>query len=394
MHFPPFPLAFAPSLGDFTLAMSDTANLSDLDLLTVRQLKQVAGPAPQPYRIHVQVEQSVVKETAQGKPYRELKLTDGTDSLTWRVFDGSPLLADVAALKKSDWLELAAHWVDSGKYGVDPRNAAMRLLEEQEILSLLGGDPDGREKQRGDYDSIVDFVSGIVDPRLQRVCSLFLELHGERFKRAAAARDYHHARRGGLVEHVAQMMRSALKIAEAYPALNRDLLIAGVLFHDCGKLWENNYAENSFAMPHSLHGEMIGHIALGMELVNKLWRQLMDCPEAADWGTIDPANELVRLHLLHLIGSHHGEMQFGSPVLPRTPEAIVLHHVDNIDAKLEMFNRAYQAGVELGSGILERVRPLQANVVLPLPKLRPPTRIPALEVREDVPVGDEAQAKV
>ena len=86
--------------------------------------------------------------------------------------------------------------------------------------------------------------------------------------------------------------------------LNQDLLVVGVLFHDCGKLWENNYGEASFTMPYSLHGEMVGHIALGMELVNKLWRQLMETEGAKSWAILDPANELVRVHLLHLIGSH------------------------------------------------------------------------------------------
>lgn len=119
-------------------------------------------------------------------------------------------------------------------------------------------------------------------------------------------------------------------------------------------------------MPYNLHGEMVGHIALGLELVNKLWRQLMDAPEAAAWAALDPANEMVRVHLLHLIGSHHGEFQFGSPVLPKTPEAIVLHHVDNIDAKLEMLRRAYDTSTQLAPGIFERVRPLPQNIVQPL----------------------------
>jgi 3'-5' exoribonuclease len=207
------------------------------------------------------------------------------------------------------------------------------------------------------------------DPRLRGVCSLFLERHGERFRRTAAARENHHARRGGLVEHVAQMMRSALALAGAYPQLNRDLLVAGVLFHDCGKLWENSYPEQGFAMPFHLHGEMLGHITLGLELVNKLWRELLERPEAAQWATLEPSNDQARLHLLHLIASHHGEYQFGSPVLPKTPEALVLHHVDNIDAKLEMFRRGYQTSRELGPGIFERFRPWPVNIIAPLPSM-------------------------
>ncbi len=125
------------------------------------------------------------------------------------------------------------------------------------------------------------------------------------------------------------MMRSADALCGVYPELNRDLLLTGVLFHDCGKLWENCYPEHGFNQILSLHGEMMGHIPLGIELANKLWRDMAESPEAAASQALSPADEDVRLHLLHLIGSHHGEHQFGSPVLPRTPEAFALHYIDN-----------------------------------------------------------------
>ena len=348
--------------------MPDT---EDHDLLTLRQLKQVAEAAPQPFRVQAQVETVNTRETSQGKPFLEVKLTDGTEAMVWRVFDGNPLFSDAAALRRESWIELAAHWTGT-KYGPEPRNAALRLLKDEEVSALLAGDEETQAKQQADSADITGLVESIADPRLRGISDLFLQIHGERFRRAAAARNFHHARRGGLVEHVSQMMRTAVKIAEAYPGLNRDLLIAGVLFHDCGKLWENQYSEHGFTMPYSLHGELVGHIALGLEVVNKLWRQLMDSPEAAAWTTMQPANELVRLHLLHLIGSHHGEMQFGSPVLPKTPEAIVLHHVDNIDAKLEMLRRGYETSAELGNGIVEKVFPLPQNLVRPLPSIGPP----------------------
>ena len=87
---------------------------------------------------------------------------------------------------------------------------------------------------------------------------------------------------------------------------------------------------------------------------------------------LEPASEMVRLHVLHLIAAHHGEYQFGSPVLPKTPEAIALHHVDNIDAKLEMLRRVYEGGKELAPGIFDKVLPWPVNVVSPLPSVPPP----------------------
>ncbi|HYF35737.1 MAG TPA: HD domain-containing protein [Prosthecobacter sp.] len=347
----------------------------ELDLLTITQLRQVAGPGAQPYRLHLQVDGCVEKQTSQGNPFLEIKLADGGDSLIWRIFDNNPCFAEARLLQRGAFLEISAQWVDSGKYGIEPRQARMRVLSDEERQTLLNGSGELAQRQHADYQDIEAFVEAICDPRLKTLSSVFLERFGERFKRTAAARENHHARRGGLVEHVAQMMRCAAAIASVYPALNRDLLIAGVLFHDCGKLWENSYPEAGFNMPYNINGEMLGHISLGLELVNKLWREMLERPEAVDWVMLEPASEMVRLHLLHLIAAHHGQYEFGSPVLPKTPEAVALHHVDNIDAKLEMFRRGYAASKEIGPGIFERFRPWPVNVVAPLPAVAPPPAV-------------------
>jgi 3'-5' exoribonuclease len=170
------------------------------------------------------------------------------------------------------------------------------------------------------------------------------------------------------VEHVAQMMRSAVAISGLYPELNRDLMIAGVLFHDCGKLWENSYPENGFKQNWHLHGEMLGHIPIGMEVLNKLWREVCESEAAETWKDLAPHPEEVRMHLLHLLASHHGTHEFGSPTLPRTPEASALHFIDNLDAKHEMMKDAYASASQLEKGIYQRQFPLPANLVQPLAK--------------------------
>ena len=352
--------------------------LIDYDLLTITQLKQVAGATPQPYRIQAQVDGIAEKLTQQGKPYFELRLTDGHDNFLWRVFDSNHAFEAVRHLpRNTSWIEVAGQWVDAGKYGLEPKHAAVRRLTPEEVHALLGGTEEQRLANAADYGEITTRIAVIKDPRLKAVADLFLEKFGERFRRTAAAREFHHARRGGLVEHVAQMMRSAAAVCSVYHKLNEDLLITGVLFHDCGKLWETAYAENSFSMPYHLSGEMLGHITLGLELVNKLWRDVIDRPEAAEWQHLEPASDLVRMHLLHLIGSHHGELAFGSPVLPKTPEAIALHYIDNLDAKLEMFRRGYDTSAEIAPGIFERTRPLSQNLIEPLHRFVAPSVIPS-----------------
>lgn len=382
-RFRPRPGLAASGLPRFTRDVANTIpeDINDWDQLTLTQLRQVLDATPQPYRVHVQVDSFAEKQTSHGAPFLDVRLADSGGSMVWRVFDNAPAFASARQLQRGAFIELAAQWVDGGKYGPDPKHAQWRSLADHEVEKLLAGDPDLAQRQREDFADIERFVDAIADPRLRALCSRFLHEHGARFRRSGAARNNHHARRGGLVEHVAQMMRSALALAGAYPTLNADLLVAGVLFHDCGKLWENAYLETGFQMPHHIAGEMLGHITIGMELVNKLWRDVLEEPEAKEWTLLEPASEHVRLHLLHLIASHHGTHEFGAPVLPKTPEAVVLHHVDNIDAKLEMLRAGYQTSQELGSGIFEKFWPWPTHIVAPLASVPHPVEAENEEAR-------------
>jgi 3'-5' exoribonuclease len=339
--------------------------------ITISAVKEQAGEVPISAAILAQLQSRNVRATKGGKPYLELAFADSTGGFSLKIWSDSPMYGAAEALAPNTILRLEAEWTQN-QYGVNPNHLTWAHLDESAIADFLAGDPEIREKQDRDFAEIRRLCDSIEDPRLHDLCALFLSQLGDRFRRTAAAKKNHHARRGGLVEHVAQMMHSADALCPVYPELNRDLILAGVLFHDCGKLWENSYPEDGFSQIHSIHGEMLGHIPLGIELVNKLWNDLLDGAEAADWKALKPSTEMTRLHLLHLIGSHHGQYEFGSPVLPRTPEAFALHYIDNLDAKLEMLRDAYSQSHELVPGIYERVFPLPTNLVKPLAAFIPP----------------------
>ncbi len=166
-----------------------------------------------------------------------------------------------------------------------------------------------------------------------------------------------------------------------YPGLNWDLVRAGLLFHDCGKLWEMDYQPQGFVSPMTTIGELLGHITIGIELVNKLWRGLEASPEFS--APAQPPREMVREHLLHLVASHHGQKEYGAPVTPRTPEAWMLHHIDNIDAHLEMLNQTYAEKGQVAPGIYDYRRPLEGKAVAPLQSgcLRMAVTIPSKALR-------------
>ncbi len=333
---------------------------------TIEELKQQTGTDLSAGSVHAQIDEVAIKRTKDQKPFLEILLRDRTAGFPLRVWSDHPSFGFCSELRTGDFVEVQGDFVVSATFGLEARNWSVRFLSAPEKADLLAGPPEVRERQSLDYAAIESFIASIRDPRLRELSLLFLREFGERLRRAAGARSYHHARRGGLVEHIAQMMRAGDAMAAVYASLNRDLLLAGILFHDSGKLWENCFPKESFIMPHDFRAELIGHISMGVELVNRLWHRLKESSEFSSWNVLSPDSDLVRLHLIHLVASHHGEKEFGSPIEPKTPEAMTLHLIDNLDAKLDMMWSNYHLGKRLGPDVIERVRPLPTNLVTAL----------------------------
>ena len=352
-------------------ASSGSRSLSMLELLTISEIRRRGQEKDGiPARAHVQVNSAQAKTTREGKPYCELSLADACDRMTLRVWSDHPAHKACSTLPDGKFIELTGEFTQHHQFGLDAKKWTFRPLDQEEINALLAGPAELREKQASDYALITKSIAKLGDPRLRALCDAFLQEYGDRFKRTAGARSYHHARRGGLVEHTAQMMRVALQIAPLYPHLNLDLLVAGILFHDSGKLWENHLPEDGFTMAFDERGELMGHISIGLELVNSIWRKIQTEENIRAWKSISPDAEDVRLHLLHLIGAHHGEPQFGSPVSPKTPEAMALNYIDNLDARMEMFSAGYLVAKPIAERIYDRVRPLPGNLVKPLERFQ------------------------
>lgn len=337
-----------------------------MEKLTISEIKETAAANPGNYVLHGQISGIHRKLTKNNKPYFEIEIADSTGSLKLKAWQDSNAFTQSESLQGNEWIKVQGHW-SNNEYGIDARDWEIKELEPKEIEETLAGDEQTREKQNQDYLYIEQLCNSLGDPRLRTLCLSFLDRFGDRFKRTAGARNLHHARRGGLVEHVAQMMRTAKALSDAYTNLNKDLLFAGVLFHDCGKMWENSFPNDSFKMPYDSRAELMGHISIGAEIANTLWREI-DSNTIAEWKMLEPESEKVRIHLLHLILSHHGKIEYGSPVLPKTPEALALHHIDNIDAKLEMIFQGYDEQEPLSDEVYSRVWALESNIVKPLEK--------------------------
>ncbi|MEO6053969.1 MAG: hypothetical protein ABIP97_08165, partial [Chthoniobacterales bacterium] len=234
--------------------------MSDFSRRSIQELRAELMEGSANAGIFAEVSELIRKQTTSGKPYFELKLRDEADNLSLKAWSDTPAFTVCEKLSSGVGVLVEGSFYHNAPYGIDAKQMSIRLLDEEEQKELFAGSEERREFLAKEYEFILETVVAVVDPRLQALGTAFLEEHGERFLRAAAARNYHHARRGGLVEHVAQMIRGAIAICTVYPQLNRDLCVIGILFHDCGKLWETCAPETGFATPFEKRGELLGHI--------------------------------------------------------------------------------------------------------------------------------------
>jgi len=176
-----------------------------------------------------------------------------------------------------------------------------------------------------------EILRGIVDPNLANLAECFLldEELMKKYTLAPAGIKNHHAYQGGLLEHVVNMMEVAIRIAPYYPQINKDLLLMGIFLHDISKIDELSYNRE---MIYTDEGQLIGHLVMAVSLLEKKvaeTEKLSNEPIAPD----------IVLRLKHMIVSHHGKYEFGSPKLPMTIEAEALHHIDNLDSKIFTFDQ-------------------------------------------------------
>ncbi len=184
------------------------------------------------------------------------------------------------------------------------------------------------------WQTLSDFVSLVPESAPQ---SADRSLHGgpriaEAYRNAPAAKSLHHAYIGGLLDHVVSLCRSCDLLCRNYPQINRDLLLTGVFLHDIGKIHELAYNR---AFSYTTRGQLLGHMIIELEMLHAKIAQVPGFPEQ------------LKTLIEHLIISHHGQYEFGSPKLPMFPEAVMLHYLDDLDSKMESLRAHFER--ELGS---------------------------------------------
>jgi len=269
-------------------------------------------------------------QTKKGDPFLSITLSDRTGDIEARVWDNALQLSSL--FKEGDILDVRGQ---TGSY----------KGQIQLTLSCLKASEGGApalflESTSCDITEMMTSLKGLIkkikDAHLRTLSERFLSDHDflEQFKKAPAAKNFHHNYIGGLLEHTLSVCKMAVNVSEHYPNIDGDLLLAGAFLHDIGKIKEFKY---SAWIDYSDEGRLLGHLILGVAMVDEKLAAMKKFPDET------------ALRLKHLILSHHGEYEFGSPKRPKFLEAFALHTIDDLDAKINGIGRYMERDMKEGA---------------------------------------------
>ena len=272
-----------------------------------------------------------VKPKKTGEPYLALTLGDRTGQIEAKMWDNVEEALD--AFEQDDFVKVKG-LLNKYKNRFQITIHKVRKLGESEV-DFSDYLPKTTKDIGELWQTLAGFVASFQNPYLKALIEVFMadpEL-AEAYRNAPAAKTLHHAYIGGLLDHVVSLFRSCDLLCRNYPQINRDLLLTGAFFHDIGKIYELTY-NRSFS--YTTRGQLLGHMIIELEMLQAKLAQVPGFP--------DELKTLVE----HLIISHHGEYEFGSPKLPMFPEALMLHYLDDLDSKMESMRAHFEreAGTE------------------------------------------------
>mgnify|MGYP005841386865 CR=1 FL=1 len=304
------------------------------------------------------VSEKQLRTNRNGNLYLQMRLSDRTGSLTGMMWNANEQL--YSSFNNGDYLRVRGT--------TQFYNGALQMIvnhiertdaagvEESDFLTLTPPEVDRLSVQLG------EMLRSMQDYHLRNLaeCYLMDERFMARLAAAPAGVKKHHAYRGGLLDHVVSLMRLARSVAPHYPSLQPDLLLMGAFLHDLGKIDELTYERD---LGYSDAGQLLGHVVLALKLLDD---KILEARRLSG----EPFPEDLALQLKHMIVSHHGQYEFGSPKLPMTLEAIALHLLDNLDAKMHSVGQLLREDANTDS----RWTPYQQDLQRKFYKGSPPTQ--------------------
>src|SRR5947207_14453984 len=270
-----------------------------------------------------------IRNTREGKPYLRLELGDRSGTIEARMWEQHETAGK--GINRDDFVKVQAR-VEIYKNRPQLSLTQMRLAKPEEI-DLADFLPQTKADVAKLYAQLLEYAASVANPWLKKLVTRILDepATSTRYKRAPAAKVMHHAYLGGLLEHVIGLCGLAHQIATHYPELDLDLLLTAAILHDVGKLDELCYDR---AIGYTSEGQLLGHIVMEIETVANAINKIEGFPPA------------LKTVVQHILISHHGQYEFGSPKLPMIREAMAFHYMDDLDSKLA----AVRAALAVDSG--------------------------------------------
>src|SRR5437667_1586826 len=270
-----------------------------------------------------------VKPKKTGEPYLALTLADRCGQIEAKMWDNVEEALD--AFEQDDFLKVKG-LLNKYKNRFQITIHKLRRMADSEV-DFADYLPKTTKNIDELWQTLAEFINSFQDENLKAVVQAFMsdpEISAA-YRSAPAAKTLHHAYIGGLLDHVLSLFRSCDLVCRNYPQINRDLLLTGAFLHDIGKIHELAYTR-SFS--YTSRGQLLGHMIIELEMLQAKLAQIPGF-----------RNELKTL-LEHLIISHHGQYDFGSPKLPMFPEALLLHYLDDLDSKMEAMRAQFERGAD------------------------------------------------
>ncbi len=283
------------------------------------------------------IKQSTTGVTTKGSPFMTLILQDKSGDLEAKLWDTTE--AHVNMYGASTIVKVGGE-VHEYRGKNQLRIKSIRPAKEGEGVTIADLVPSSAKSKEVLHEELMAYFFEMENPHIQRVTRHLLKKHEAAFLTYPAATRNHHDYVSGLIDHVVSMLKLGKSLADLYPSLNKDLLYAGIILHDIGKVIE---LSGPVGTQYTVEGNLLGHITI---MVNEI-------AKAAD--ELNIVGEEVML-LQHMVLSHHGKEEWGSPKRPMLKEAEILHYIDNIDAKMNMLDRAL--GTTKPGDFTERIFPL------------------------------------
>jgi 3'-5' exoribonuclease len=291
---------------------------------------------------------SVRDKKTGGGQYLALTVSDKTGSMEARMWDD--IASSISNCSEGCYVKVQGQVAKyQGKYQITLTKMRLAAASEVDTADFV---PTTKFDIGEMWTELRSYVDAFANPDLRRLVLAFLDdpAIGPAYREAPAAKVLHHAWIGGLLEHVLTLVRVCRAVVPFYPEVDGDLLVTGAILHDIGKVRELNWGTT---FSYTLEGQMIGHISIAQGMLREKIAMLPDFPEK------------LRVLVEHMILSHHGKYEFGSPKLPMTPEAILLSALDDVEAKMQAVRNEFgrdaasgKSGAEMTEWVRSMERPL------------------------------------